>query len=120
MSIATFTPPVPPVVGGYSNKPEIKILEAEFGDGYTQAAADGINNIRKVVSLRWEYLFPAEADAIVAFLAARGGYEPFLFTEPGGTSALQWTCKEWTDTHNEKGYRSVSATFRQSFNRVAA
>ena len=120
MSITTFTPPIPPVVGGYQNKPEIKLLRADFGDGYSQAAPDGLNHIRKVVSLRWEYLTKAQADTVVAFFVARGGYDPFLFTEPGSASPLQWTCDDWSDTQNEKGYRSISATFRQSFNRVSA
>lgn len=115
MTLATFTPPVPPSIG-YQNKPEVKILKAEFGDGYTQAAANGINHIRRVVSLKWEWLYAAEALAITSFLEAHGGYMPFEYTEPGSATPKKWTCEDWTDTTNERGFHAVTATFRQSFN----
>jgi len=54
MTLQTFTPPIQPSVGA-TNKPKVKILKADFGDGYTQAAADGTNNIRAEFSLTWKF-----------------------------------------------------------------
>src|SRR5690606_29261995 len=44
-AIPTFDPPFAPSPGA-QNKPEIKILQAEFGDGYSQPTPNGLNHIR--------------------------------------------------------------------------
>lgn len=116
MAIETFVPPIPPSPGT-SNKPEFKVLEAEFGDGYTQAGADGLNNIRDVLSLEWETLTPAQAEAIITFIRRQYGARPFWYTPSNGVRQ-KWTCKEYTDKRGEGGLRTVTATFRQSFNLV--
>jgi len=112
MPILTFTPPIPPSPGT-RNRPEVKILKAEFGDGYTQEAGDGINNVRAVVSLSWDTLTPAQADQIEAFFEARKGYERFYYRLQPGKPLLKWTCPEW-----ERAYSTpdkISATFRRQF-----
>lgn len=114
MALLVFTPPVPPSPGT-GNQPEVKLLEAEFGDGYTQSAPDGINHIRRVLNLKWEMLSPAQCDQIVAFLTARGGSEPFLYTPSDELTPVKWTCKKWGDERLKNGLRSVNAEFRQSF-----
>lgn len=115
MALATFTPPFDPSVG-MTRKYELKILECEFGDGYTQATADGVNHKRKIYDLTWDVLTDAQADAIVSFLESKGGFTPFYFNPPGESSPVKVTSKDWTVTFNRLGYRTVRATFRQSFN----
>ena len=115
MSIPTFTPPIAPSPG-YRKRPEIRILRAEFGDGYTQTARDGLNHIRKVDILRWDVLTPEQADQITGFLEERGGDLPFLYTRPGDTAPTKFTCAEWDETVNQRGYRTITATFRQDLN----
>ncbi len=118
MSVPTFNPPLTPSAGS-ADKPEIKILEAQFGDGYTQTAADGLNNIRRVVSLKWEVLTIAQASQILAFMNAQQGSEPFYYMIPGEPAAIIWTCKEFGQGFSAYNYRSVTATLRQSFNLVS-
>jgi phage-related protein len=115
MSISTFVPPIPPSPGT-ANKPEIKLLEAQFGDGYTQVTRDGLNHIRKILTLSWDGLVPAHAKIITDFLEARGGDESFLYTPSDEAVPIQWTCKEWDDKRTQGGLRVITATFRQNFN----
>ena len=50
--MATFTPPSNPDIGS-SGQHKFRILEANFGDGYTQAAGDGINTQEGTFTLSW-------------------------------------------------------------------
>ncbi|MER2263878.1 phage tail protein [Methylobacterium oxalidis] len=115
MTWQTFAPPVAPSPGT-TNTPEIRWNEAEFGDSYTQASPDGINPVRDVLALTWETLTPAQAKTITDFLRARAlAAEPFLYTPSDESTARKWTCRDWSDKRGEGGFRTVTATFRQSF-----
>ncbi len=115
----TFNPPISPTAGA-TDKPEIKILQAEFGDGSTQPTPPGLNHIRKVLTLRFDLLEPDEKDAIVTFLEERKGVEPFLYTLPGYSTPTLYTCSNWDTTALAAGMFAVSATLRQSFQAAAA
>jgi phage-related protein len=114
MTMNTFSP-VPAPSPGTDRKPKPKLLETEFGDGYTQASADGINWIRDTVNLSWETLLPTQANAIDAFFVGQGGYIPFLYTISDETTAKQWICKVWTVKRGSGGIRSMTATLVQDF-----
>ena len=121
MTLATFTPPRNPDPG-LRDKPEIKVLSAGFGDGYTQDSLDGINAERSVVTLTWSYLSASEYQGLVAFHQAQGkGTIPFLYTLPGEASPVKWTWRDiskgftFTDSSGAILY-TITATFRQSFN----
>lgn len=115
MPLPTFIPPIAPSPGT-TDKPEFKVLTADFGEGYTQSAGDGVNNVRRVLSLTWETLLPAQAAVITDFIKARRGFGIFYYTPSNETKALKWTCNDFSDKRGEGGLRTVSATFRQSFN----
>ena len=110
----TFTPPVAPSPGT-SDKPIIKKLQAEFSDGYSQSVPDGINHIKREIGLEWDLLTPTQSTEIVNFLRARGGCEPFYWTPSDEVVALKWICEEWSEKRGEAGFRSITATFKQSF-----
>lgn len=110
MAFVTFTPPVRQSPGT-KNTPEIKLLQAAFGDGYTQDGPDGSNNVRDVVSLSWNVLTEADAQTIFDFLMAHTTV-PFYYAMTGNTTK-KWTAKDTSrawDTPN-----TVTSTFRQSF-----
>lgn len=111
MAFPTFTPPVRQSPGT-KFAPEIKTREADFGDGYTQSAPDGLNHIREVVTLQWSVLTPDQAKEIYDWLKARGGYQPFKYDVDEG-EVKNWTCKEFTRSR-ETPY-TVTATFREYF-----
>lgn len=114
MAYTTFTPPVAPSPGT-SDTIKIKKLEAEFGDGYSQAIPDGLNNLRREISLDWDLLTPTQSSQIITFFRARKGCEPFYWTPSDETTPLKWVCDEWTERRIDGGMRSISAKFKQSF-----
>lgn len=114
MTLATFTPPRAPSPGtSYKAKP--KILKADFGDGYSQSAADGTNWIKSTVSLTWEALTPTEEQSIVTFLRTQGGYIPFWYQLSDAPASQRWLCEEWQVERGQGGLRKVSATFTEFF-----
>lgn len=106
-----FSPPRPP---GYQSgqQVEYRIRRVDFGDGYAQRAGDGINTDKRVWTLEWAALLPAECDAIVAFLTARGGHESFLYTVPGDVQRV-YTCPSWTMGLASHATRSLQAKFQE-------
>ena len=114
MTLATFTPPRAPAAGT-KDSPKVNLLRADFGDGYTQASANGINSVRRVLSLTWELLTPTQASTITSFFVTQGGYTPFYYTPSNESTALKWTCETWDDERGQSGLRKVTATFVQSF-----
>lgn len=114
MPYSTFNPVIAPSPGT-SDKTSVKKLQAEFGDGYSQAVPDGLNSIRREITVDWDMLTPTDAATIIDFFRARGGVEPFYWTPSDETTALKWICESWTERRNEGGFRSVNATFKQSF-----
>jgi phage-related protein len=118
MTLPTFNPPVAPSPGT-ADKPEINLLEAEFGDGYSQPTPNGLNHIRRVLRLTWDVLTPDQAESILSFFRARGGSKPFLYTPRDEATPVAWTCREWRDQSITGGLLTVSATLRQSFGAAA-
>jgi phage-related protein len=91
----------------------LRVLTAQFGDGYKQTAADGLNN--KVQS--WPLTFTgtsAKLTPIRDFLDARGGYQSFLWTPPLGTQAL-FKSATYAMRHLGGDAYEISTTFEQSF-----
>jgi phage-related protein len=92
--------------------PEVKILSAGFGDGYTQEGPDGMNSVREVATLTWSVLLETQADTIYSFLKAHKGSQPFYYALRDGVTR-KWTCKVFSrlwDTPN-----TLTATFRENF-----
>jgi phage-related protein len=110
----TFTPPVHPDWGMERNFAP-RVLKAEFGDGYAQRAADGINNNPVSISATWTNLTTAEKNTILNFFVARKGYQAFLYQYVDETSPKAYVCEEWGYTHEDAGGYTVTATFVQVF-----
>ena len=113
MAIQTFSPPVDPTPGTTHGR-KLNILEADFGDGYSQPTPNGLNYIRREVALQWDGLSLAQKQAIDSFMFDRGGTEPFLYTVFGETVERKWTCKDWSAVA-EAGRWRMAATLVQSF-----
>lgn len=111
MPFDTFVPPVMQSPGTKVT-PEVKTLEAPFGDGYTQGSPDGINNIRQVASLNWQVLLDDQLQEILDFIHAHKGTIPFYYALRDGV-VRKWTCKEFTPTWDTPN--TLTATFRESF-----
>lgn len=92
-----------------------EILSNEFGDGYNQEVADGINYQKPTVSLTWEPLTLAEKNLLEAFFVERGGYQPFMWTYPGDSVQTKWKCRPWTVKLAGAKHWAITATFMRDF-----
>lgn len=101
----------------FNSKKTVKprILENDFGDGYTQRAADGLNSLRREWSVSWTNLTTAQKNILIGFFESQLGYKAFLWTAPGDTAVRKWTAREWTEEPVAANIWSITSTFRQEF-----
>lgn len=92
-----------------------RILEAQFGDGYSQRSADGLNADPIETDLIWQNIPAAEADVLDAFLTARGGHESFTYTLPNESTARVFVAPEWSRADDVPGLASLSVKLREVF-----
>ena len=109
--MATFTW-VPDYSAKLTMKPRVRSVQ--FGDGYMQRSADGINTNPRAPALQFSNRTDSEADAIIAFLDSRGGVESFDYTPPGG-AAGKYICQEYDRTQVSYNVATVTASFKQVF-----
>lgn len=98
--------------GGVEQVPRLRAVA--FGDGYGQAAPDGLNHQPRTLSLTFAGRSDAEASAILAFLREHGGAEWFHYTHPG-EPAGKFRAPSWSAQDVDKGARTVAATFVECF-----
>ena len=99
---------------------EARVLRSQFGDGYTQRAADGINSIAVKWSMSWRNLTQTEKAAIQTFLETKAGATVFYWTPPRESTPLLWTCKSWSCTPVPGLLWNISAEFIREFDIVGA
>lgn len=111
MATFTWTPDF-----GYQKETRFNVRKTQFGDGYEQRVRFGINTTVESYSLTFENRSNTEADAIEAFLDARGGTESFDWTPPTGSTSIKVVCDEAPSrTPVAYNLNTVRCTFRQVF-----
>jgi len=113
MPLPTFNPPIGPSPGT-THKYDIKLREAEFGDGYSQVTPAGLNHIVRNVPLQWDALTYDQARTIEDFFLEREGYKAFYYQPFGFEQAFKWTCREF-EFKIDQGVWQGNATLVQSF-----
>jgi phage-related protein len=103
-----------PTVAGSTGTATALVRSAQFGDGYQQRAADGLNNVSSAFNLQWVG-DASKIGAILAFLRARGGAESFLWTPPLWDDAGLFYCETWTEPVKDGKTYTITATFQQTF-----
>ena len=91
-----------------------RVLLAQFGDGYEQRAADGINNITTAWDLQFTLRTRSEVTAMRDFLRARMGVEAFLWAPPGETDKT-FKCDKWRRVLRTDTDSSFTATFKRVY-----
>lgn len=110
--MATFT--YTPDFGAQATyKPRVR--KSQFGDGYEQRMADGINSRPQSWSLQFANRDNTETAAILSFLELRNGVEAFDWTPPNELTAIKVVCREWNKTVAKANVNTVSANFEQVF-----
>lgn len=107
MSTFTYIP-----VYGATETTRARVLKAQFGDGYVQRVADGINNYPRTWSLTFSKT-QSDIETILTFLETEGGVTSFDWTPPRG-SAGKWICEEWNTSVND-GYDQLTVQFTEVF-----
>lgn len=112
MALVTFTPIVRPSPGA-AHAQKVSLLRSDFGDGYTQSSPNGINHIRKSITLKWNGLGEDDVASLDAFFVSQGGNKAFYYTPYGMTEAMKWTCEEWSASSGAPW--TFTAKLEQSF-----
>ncbi|MBD1554716.1 phage tail protein [Pseudomonas typographi] len=90
-----------------------RIRSAQFGNGYTQRAADGINNETQ----SWDLTFTGEKARIaeiMTFIRTQQGYKAFIWSTPFD-GPLYFTCSSFKPTDQGGGVWQMTATFEQTY-----
>lgn len=102
------------ILSGASGTESYRVLTAQFGDGYKQQAADGINNVIQTWSLTFKSTSLATIQAIRGFLKAKGGYKKFYWTPPLGEQGLYTVAQLGILAEVGSDY-TLTATFEEAF-----
>jgi phage-related protein len=109
--MATFT--YTPDFGiNFEVTPTVRV--SQFGDGYEQRQASGLNSQRKNWDLKFSLRSDTEAGVIEAFLVARGAVESFDWTDINGVSG-KYVCMSWQRTKERFNLNTITCKFNQVF-----
>jgi phage-related protein len=103
-----------PNTNASTEKPEMRVNVAQFGDGYRQTAIDGINADVSTVDVAWNNVTAQAKDEIYSFLKTRFKRDPFLFRMPDWPQAEIVYCTAITKTYVNKYMWSVTATLQRA------
>lgn len=97
-----------------------RLLVAQFGDGYAQTAADGINSVFEEWSLSWENVTPSERNTITTALRqAATDYLTWTPTQFGDSTPKRYsvvpnrTADLYTETQAGGGFYTITTNLRQ-------
>lgn len=105
---------------GFSQSNETVVFKAEFGDGYEQRVANGINNNKQKFEMAFMTRTKDEIDDIVDFFASKKGTTAFDFTfansnESGNEETVKVVIEKWTQTWKYDDYYDLKATARRVY-----
>lgn len=113
----TSTQRVPDKGLNSSNTP--RTFTVEFGDGYEQRVANGINALQQSFSVSFDTRPKAEIDDIIAFFVNKAGVTAFSFTyadsNNSGETTIKVVCEDWSQSWDYDNFYSASATFRKVY-----
>ena len=105
---------------GFGRSTNMRVHVAQFGDGYEQRLADGINTKQQNLSVAFSTRPKTEIDDLVAFFESLGGVTKFRFdledsNESGSTETIYCVCNTWNQTWAYDDFYSLTATFRRVY-----
>lgn len=99
--------PYQPHISSRLNK-QPRILKHQFGDGYAQRMADGINNNLERWSLSFT-LINANALALMTFFDGLGGVDSFTWQPPGAATARNYVCESYGQSKIDPKFMQIDA-----------
>jgi len=94
---------------------EYKTIETQYGNGYSQRAADGINSIQDSWNITWDNLNATDFATVLTALDTAKGTDYLTWTAPGDGSSKKFICKKVTKRALSGAIYSVSAELTQVF-----
>lgn len=108
-----------PVMDQPSIQARFRTLRADFGDGYTQEAGDGINTRKESwqvsVTGRWADDGGMPVKAVSEFLDRHAGYKAFQWVTPLGDLKLFKCRGGYSKKQESPGVYTVTATFEEVY-----
>jgi phage-related protein len=98
-----------------SGETEFRILETRYGNGYSQRARDGINNVIAKWNVSWEGLTYADMSTITTAIDTSAGVDYFTWQPPGDTVTRKWIVRSRSYRMLSGDIYSVSCTLEQCF-----
>jgi phage-related protein len=80
---------------------EPTIIKAQFGDGYAQRRAAGINTQTRKWNLSMKNIDAKTATAVLDFLSARNGVDIFNWTPPRTATPEDVICPSWNSAYGD-------------------
>lgn len=107
--------PHPSIIPSFGSRKltKTRVLRANFGDGYSQRAIDGLNQQRDEWTVSFNNLSDADADTLVAFYEQQAGSSYFTWTPPREATSKKWIVSEWQRTPNTGDFDTVTAKYEQ-------
>ena len=100
---------------GFNKQTTPKVNTFQFGDGYAQRTADGINSINTSWSVTFSSRGLIDSAAIIAFFEAAAGVTPFQFTPPDEATQYNVICPNWSQQYESHISRTITATFNRVY-----
>lgn len=105
---------------GLTKKTTPRTFTVEFGDGYEQRIARGINNLAEEFSIAFTNRPVADIDDIIAFFDSKAGVTAFDFTIPdtnesGNEVTIKVVCETWNKVYFKDNFYNATATFRRVY-----
>lgn len=111
MALQTFTWGC---LSGPTGTKTYRVLTAQFGDGYKQVAADGINNVSQTWPLSFKSKTLQDIVDIRNFLDEKQGFKAFYWTPPLGVQGV-YRCPSIGIMAEVGDDYTITATFEESF-----
>jgi phage-related protein len=99
-----------------------RVLVANFGDGYEQRIADGINTLNETYSLNFATRLKEDIDDIVVFLDGKQGVSNFTLTLPDtnnttrtGERDVKVVTTDYSVTYDYDNFYSLSLSLKRVF-----
>ena len=102
-----------PAVANHAGSVTFRVRKAQFGDGYAQRVADGLNN--RASSFNLTFIGDAvKIGEILEFLDAHLGCSGFWWQPPLRDPGL-FVCEKYSEPTKDGSTYTITATFDQTF-----
>lgn len=100
---------------GLTKSQSYRVLKANFGDGYSQRSADGLNTEQETFDPTWNNMTYTQYQRLSSYLATRKGFRAFLWQSPMDGEQKPYICESFSTTIVSYRVYTVSAKFTRVY-----